>query len=55
MSTQSLEEILKKLDKKVLVEIVCQQAKKDSELKAVLLAKHWTKVDPETKKAYKIL
>ncbi len=55
MSRQPLEEILKGLDKKVLVKIVCQQAEKDSELKAMLLAKHGTQIDPETKEAYKIL
>ncbi len=55
MSTQSLKEILTDLDKKILVEIICQQAEKDSELKAMLLAEHETKVDPETKDAYKIL
>lgn len=55
MSTQSLEEILTGLDKKILIEMLRQQAEKHAELKAMLFSQYGTKVDPETKEAYKLL
>lgn len=55
IATQSLEEILSGLDKRVLIQILSQQAAHDPKLKAILLADYATKVDPTTKNAYKKL
>jgi len=55
MTTRSLEEIVNSLDKETLIKLLCQQAYRDTHLKAMLVAKYGTQAHLVTKDEYKTL